>query len=319
MTTIYQQLGAEPRIEVGAVLRVGMRDEKSGVPIDKDSFTVADPVAADHDFTSSKGHKFKAPGRRRHPDFGTFNALGKARRTSFRGTFVYADQEDCFIIERRAARLPGFPEDPNYRPACSSVDGLTATRLYRLGDKGKDAPKAATLEQRGDQTWGVIPCPGEKCEFALGDDPPCKRRGWLYFMPRWEDPDLRDLPVVLMRYYTGSPASVAMILGGFEQARKMADAAGFEIDNWSGFPFVLQVSEATSRGKGRRFPLVRMVPDGELLSWLAHRRQQFALAGLEDVKLLPAARDTETDRDLDPVTVEPPRVPGQGGLFEEGK
>lgn len=310
----YRAMGVDPdfRRPVFAVLRIGKKHGDRGQPTDRGNFYVVEPTADQREFRKSGGGSYKALYREDHPDFATYNQ--RQTRTTFRGILPYAELTRCWEVRRWAAKLPGFPQHPNLFLTCESRDGETAERLYQVGQQRADAsiyqqtPEPLRVEGKPeDEDWRSIRCPGRLCEFAQSGE--CKTRAWLYFI--CNEP---EQPRVLMRYQTGGQATTIQNIGAFfEDLDHMAAAAGVELRNVAGIPFVLNLSVAISRKHGRRMPVVTMALDGTMTEVLAARRADVELSGGHiEAQLLPARTDTddEPSKALDIIDAEPSK-PGK--------
>lgn len=298
------------RAPIGAQLRLGRKNAQKGYPELNDRFFIVSPHESEATFGSRKG-TVKKP----LPEFQSFN--GRSERepiTVFRGELVHANRADAWHYERRAQQLPGkeWPNHPNRRAACTSQDGVKATRLYGIGDDGAE-------------DWKEIDCPGRQCEFSQEWDSgkkdrqgkpmtfrPCKVSATLLFVPRWKDD---NLPAPLMKWCTGSWASAEAVEGFFNFIEERAHEMGLDGFSFMGIPFILTVTKKTQPKQGRSFPVVSMAPDGDLINAFIVQRQNLELAGGERLEL-PAVTDRPqeiVDADATDVTC---AVPGQEGLFD---
>ena len=312
----YEKLGVHPgeRKPVFAVLRVGKKESQRGQPTDRGRFYVVQPAADQREFHKAAGGTYKAPFRAEHPAFDAYHE--REDRTTFRGVLPYRLIHDVWEVRRRAAKLPGYPQHPDLFVTCESRDGETAERLFQIGDKAakttppEDVPEVAGKPEN--EGWFTLPCPGDLCEFAQSGE--CKVKSWLWFLSA--EP---DLPHVLMRFHSGGQKTTVQNVGRFfSDLQAQAEAVGLELTNLAGIPFILSLSPVTSRKAGTRFPVVTMALDGSIMSALAARRADAALAGGQiEVDLLPESTETDSEpaKAIDILDAEPSK-PGQGEMFE---
>jgi hypothetical protein len=314
-TEQLDRMGIESREPVGAVLRVGQKNPKSGNPMDNDKFFICRPQSTQHAFTKRGGGTFNAPLRELHPDFSKYNKADSAQRAIFRGTFVHATVEEIWRLEYRAisAGIGGsHPVHPDFLPNCSSKDGKVATRLYRYRTKGIEMPKGVTPVDGKpiDEEWGMLKCPAEDCTFRR-QGPRCKVSSWLYFLPRWVGEGGGYFPEVLMRWHTGSGANASALRGFFDQTDEWARQIGLQSYSLMGLPFVLNLTMVTSRKAGTRFPLVSISHDGEISEFFARQAERLQLAqgaARSEAELLLPVSATTDDEDaitVDAVDIEP--------------
>lgn len=297
----------DPAAPIGVVVAVGIKSAKSGAPVLKDRFWFMSRNAASKEFAGS-GRAYKALSREIDPAFEAWNRLAKGtdsgkifdrRVCVIRGNIVHGSIEDAVMWNRSAHRLPEpNPNPASLRPACEG-NGIWARRFR--GSEG------------GQEIFEEMPCPNEACPFAQ-DGKTCKVFASLLFQLRWDaaDPFEAHFPRTLAMWSTRGIYSARNLLGLFEyvlgtDAVMPRDADGERPPDWKpglaaemgipepslfGMPFVMQVGEKTSPGRdgreGRRFPVVTFSPDGDLMAWLVHQRQQRELAAGGDRPALPA-------------------------------
>lgn len=286
------------RPPIGAQLRLGRKNPQKGHPELSGRWFIVSPHESATTFGNRKG-TVKLP----LPEFASFNSRSEREPiTVFRGELVHANRADCWRYERRAQQLPGkeWVNHPNRRAACSSPDGVTATRLYGIGEDGAE-------------DWREIECPGRQCEFSQewSGMRPCKVSTTLLFVPRWKDD---GLPAPLMKWCTGSWASAESVEGFFNFIEDRANEMGLEGFSYMGLPFILTVTKKTQPKQGRSFPVVTMTPDGDLVNAFICQRQNLELAGVE-TKLLPAVSEIPQDV-IDADEVDVCSVPGQMSIGE---
>lgn len=312
----YEKLGVHPgdRKPVFAVLRIGKKEATKGMPTDRGRFYVVQPSADQATFQKRDGGTYKAPYRPEHGAFDAYHA--RDNRRTFRGVLPYRMLLDNWEVRRRAKEIPGYPMHPDTFVTCESKDGETAERLYQLGGKtAKAEPPKDASEAEGkpeDEGWFKIPCPGSLCEFSQAGQ--CSTRAWLYFIAA--EP---DLPHVLMRFQTGGQAStIKNIRSFFEDLQAQAEGVNLELTNVAGIPFIFSLSAGVSKKSGRRFPVVTMALDGSIMSALAGRRADAALAGgTIEVDLLPESTETDSEeaKAMDILDAEPSKPGAQAPLF----
>lgn len=233
------------RVAVGAVLTIGTKSPQHGAPIDKDRFYIKVPKGAAPDGKSNEE-------RPAHPAFAKFNAAAPEHRRVISGRLCHRTLPECFQFKRHAQKLPNMPSPPNKRPACVG-DGCNAVRFV----SGQ---------------FREIPCPGEKCEYAMGDKPACKPWARLYFMPVWGEAS--KLPRPIMKFETRGWHTLKNMVAFFNACkREFRERLMLSDDQFVFFdiPFTLMLSEQSSAEKKARFPVVTMSMDGDIVDVLRHR------------------------------------------------
>lgn len=254
--------GLEGRDPIGAALTVG-RKGPSGAPIETDRFFLVSPV------DSLVGqHRIRPP----HPSFAAFNEADPKHRQTIRGNIVHAKAEDCFEHHLRAQVLSAkWPAHPAKRPACTG-NGVKATRFFGiLPDKSED--------------WREIDTCGELCEFRIGANKLCKPFARFLFRPRWEN---GKLPTPLVKLTTGSWYSVSALLGFFDYIRENAASLGVENPSLYGLPFVLTLSMKTKPQEQRRFPVLSISPEVDLVQFLLAQKESHSALSGDSPRLLSA-------------------------------
>jgi len=296
------------KTSIGAVLTVGRAP--NGLPQEKDRFFI-------HTYTTDKRVlNGKSVDRRElHPDFRDFNleSSGGAEIYSnsrldskgsgiriFRGTIVHASRNNFSRSGFAAMKaLPGkgpdgkpWPIPPNKRPSCEG-DGNVALRYF------------------GENDWREVPCLGDTCEFRqkIGKAVPCALKTWLLFQPRWPNPKHQHLSAPLMLWDTKSRwHSGPSLAGMLDEVEAVAASNGIDSVNWSGFPFVMYLSESTSSTEGTKFPVVSFawdLPGGtDILTALrqqaeARQAARLAIGAGSPVLALPTASEVHEDGGLD--------------------
>lgn len=291
--------GLEPRVPVGAVLRIGEKDKNTGVPTNTDHFQIVSPHESPLNVKRRSGKEVDVGQRLPLEEFRFFNSK---RLAVFRGFLVHADMPGSFGFDLVAQVLPGkradsdgggkWPVHPSRMPSCSSSDGKTAKRLYETG------------ETTADDRWEFITCPNRECEFR--EAKACKVTGTLVFMPRWkigsgadqvdwvEGAEIgEDRPRPLMKWVNHSWNTTTAVMGFFEWVAKAAADFGVERYSFWGIPFILRLHKKKDRRRGNVFPVVSMTPDGDLFRFLHQQRQ--ALESLGGRPKLLAAASTAQD------------------------
>lgn len=267
--------GREP---VGAVLTVGHKSSK-GNPEHTDRFYLVMPQEVDGV-------------RQQHGAYKAFNEAAPERRVAIRGNLVHSKPEQCFEHGLAAQVLPGLPQHPQKRPACSG-DGRRAERW--------DGTKMQ-----------VIDCPNEKCQFrqAQGDKPvPCKPSMRLLFRIRWADGS--PLPPMLVKFTSHAWNTTANVLGFFEHIETQAENLGLRDFSLYGFPFQLTLTKkkrkAPDGSVGRAFPIVQITPEQDVIEFLLQQQQKLQTLGAERrvVALLDDEQHNPVERLRDAMTVEP--------------
>ena len=300
------------RTPVGAVLRIGRKNPQKGHPELNDRFFIVSRHESEATFGTRKG-TMRLPLQ----EFASFNErTEKDPITVIRGELVCARRADNWTYSRRAQQLPGeqWPNHPNRRPACSSEDGVKATRYYGIGE---EVPNGVSETDRED--WREIECPGRQCEFSQewgkAKVRPCKVFGRLYFVPRWSKD---NLPSPLMMYATRSWASAENIESFFSYVEARARELSVERFSFCGVPFILTLTRKTQPKSARVFPVGDMTIDGEPTNAFANARAQIESAG-GHVPLMIGTSEAETEPgvvDADFEDVSAPGVPG-ATLFED--
>jgi hypothetical protein len=317
------RMGVDAREPVGAVLRVGRKDPRTGNPTDNDKFFVVSPQTTQREYAKKSGEAYRAPHRELHTDFRSYNEATGTQRTVFRGVLVGTGRAQCFRVRYATNKPLGapYPAHPDFRPSCSSDDAITARRLYYVTANGKlpSSVRRVTDGVPEDETWGELSCPAESCPFRGGDTPRCAVQSWLYFMPRWVGKGTGGyMPESLMRFHTSSGNTTGHILGFFQQTDAWARDMGLESYSLIGLPFTLSLAMVHSRKRGRAFPIVSMAHDGQLAEFFAAQRRTLELAGgrvVDPTKLLTADMETSETLAEDAAEIGVQRIPG--GVAEQ--
>lgn len=216
----------EPRDPVGAVLSIGIRDER-GIPRQKDRFHLLLPRASE-----GEGRYLR---RAAHPAFRSFNAAQPERRQVVQGALVHNTRTEAFEHHLKAQKITGLRPSHN-RHACIG-DGKTAQRW----DTDRDG-------------YAEIQCPHEKCQYRLTTPVSCKPFMRLLFRIIWSG--TTQLPSMLVKYTSGSWNTTRNALGLFEELDRAAQAMGLKRFGLYGYPFTMTLLQQTSAEKKARFPVV---------------------------------------------------------------
>lgn len=259
---------------MGAVLRIGKRGDR-GSPVERDRFYVALPDKVDNV-------------RPLHPDFAIYNKAAPNKRRNVRARLVHGNLRDAFDLQRFAWGLPNHERPDGQRPTCQG-DGERAIR-YVEGE------------------FQEIPCPGDLCEFWACKA--CKQRLKIRFYPVWNDD---RLPSPLTDYTSRGEHMETSLYGLFDfvanvayevglLAEKPAETEGYKALEEHGvpvfgLPFMISLSEKTSKkAGGRRFPVVRFSPDGDIMAWmLGMKRNLEELSEGHEPLALPASVADDPD------------------------
>lgn len=287
--------GLNGREPVDAVLTIGEKGPR-GNPTNTDRFFIKSP----HE--EKRGEIGVRPP---HPSFGSFNGAAVEHRQSIRGVLVHAEQADCFSYRLTMPKAPKggrWSNHPNGMPFCTG-DGKRATRLYAIGTNGQP------------DDWREIECPNKACEFRLGDSKLCKPFGRLYFRPVWSEKS--SLPTPLMKFETHAWNTVANMLGFFEYVEGVAKGLGLPGYTLFGMPFTLTLHRKTKPSQQRSFPVVKMAPAFDPVTFFMAQRKNIELAGGRPMLQLVGARSPEEQEpaavaaSLRELSGEPPTIPAE--------
>lgn len=239
--------GLEGREPVSVVLSLGIKNA-NGVPVEKDRFHLVVP----HESEGRRVH---------HAGFAAFNGAPPDKRQMIRGNLVHATEAECFHLNLRAqvAKTLGLRGHPNRRPVCEG-DGVRAMRW-----SGQDPDDFIEVD-----------CPNKDCPARLVEPAECKPFARLLFRLRW--PEGNPLPSVVAKFTTGGWNTAANLRGFFDQVARTAEQIGLKDYTLFGLPFTLtlhQQSKATAKG-GRRFPVVAISPDMDLVEFFGRQHEQIA-------------------------------------------
>jgi hypothetical protein len=268
---IYNQVvDLSPRLPLSAVVTVGRRDER-GVPVMKDRFFIKSPDLEKQTFKRSRGKDYQADGRGLHPDFEAWNTWAESSRVVttkagrkldfgvLQGIIMAPSIGDAFESSMWAKELPGLASPGGRYPHCTG-DGQNASRFVRM--------------QGNTPVYEDHPCP---CPFAEGEDPACKIRAALYFIPSWGEGS--KMPRCLTRWSTRSRQSAENALGMLEHARRVGIGMGIPEPSILGMPFEMRIAEGTSALRKTRFPVVHFSITADLPACFAAQKEQQAQLG----------------------------------------
>lgn len=220
--------GLQGREPIGAVIAIGKKSDR-GFPIEKDRFHVLWP--------QENAEGVRPP----HPQFRDYNQADPKFRQLVIGQIVHATAAECFEYSYRAQAAKGQPSHPSKVPFCTGN-----------GDKAK----RYVGKRNGDHAFDTIACPADRCEFRQGDKAPCKP--WMRFLFRAMISE--KLPTPLCKYTSGSWNTIRNLVGFFDLIEKQSKAVGLVNPSLMGLKFTLQLTEQTNVEKKSRFPVVRIVP-----------------------------------------------------------
>ena len=237
--------GLEGREPVSVVLSLGIKNA-SGVPMEKDRFHLVVP--------------HEAEGRRvHHAGFAAFNSAPPDKRQLIRGNLIHATEAECFHMNLRAqvAKTLGLRGHPNRRPVCEG-DGVRALRWT-----GQDP-----------DDYTEVPCPNKDCPARLVEPAECKPFSRLLFRLRW--PEGNPLPSVVAKFTTGGWNTSANLRGFFDQIATTDREIGLKDYTLFGLPFTLTLHQQTKASARRKFPVVAISPDMDLIEFFGRQREQIS-------------------------------------------
>jgi hypothetical protein len=232
--------GFEGREQSGGCLTIGRKHTEKGFPTDKDRFWITNPRETD-------GIK------QLHPKFTKFNEAKRELRLSISGNLVHATEQECFEYNRNAQVLD--KAHPFKLPCCSG-DGIRASRWM-----GGDPSNFKDIE-----------CPGDKCEFAMGDNPKC--RVWMRFMFRVRWRDNSEMPAMVLKYASKGKNTLANFIGFFKSIHRDARNLGLKDYTLFGFPFIMTVADQTNSVKKTRYPVVTITSDMDTIEFFTMQREK---------------------------------------------
>jgi len=254
----------QSREPIGAILSIGKKSAR-GFPHETDRFHIVS--------TMQDANKVRQP----HPAFNSFNAAPPEKRKVIRGNLIHATRDDCFEYYLKAQTLGG-KQHPNKQPMCTG-NGTTA---LRYADNQNDPNQ-----------FNEIVCPGDKCEFRVGDKPMCKPFSRLLFRLRWLDGVA--FPTPLTKFSTGSWNTCANLVGFFEYIENVTKHLGIKEYSLFGFPFMMVLSKKTNPAKKTSFPVVTITPEADPVQFFTLQAQNFEqLSGSSSMALI----DMQSDQEL---------------------
>ena len=264
--------GLQGREPVSVVLSLGIKNAQ-GVPVEKDRLHLVVPHEAD----GRRGH---------HAGFAAFNNAAPERRQMIRGNLVHATERECFELNLRAqvAKSLGLPAHPNKRPVCQG-DGVRAQRWCGIADEPDN--------------YTEVQCLNERCQARLTEPSQCKPFARLLFRLRW--PDGNPLPSVVAKFTTGGWNTAANLRGFFDQIDRTARQIGLTQYTLFGLPFTLTLHQQTKASARRKFPVVAISPDMDLIEFFG--RQQEQIAQLKTVNPVDLLSGPETSAEAEYIDV----------------
>ena len=257
--------GLEPRRGATVVVANGKKGEK-GAPIERDRFHLVE------------SHENKNKIRAYHAAYAAYNAAAPEKRRTLYGILIHTNPQDTFWHQYQAQQLPvsyyqkmaWFKNDgvrpdqqtvanPNKRPCCAG-NGEGARRWMGPGpDDFKD-----------------IPCPGQRCEFAIKVGkarPPCGPKMSFMFQLRWMD-DFKMLSPATARYDSKGWETIANFLGFFEEIRLAVAALRIKDPVLYGFPFIMSIGDKTKPSEHWNWPVISISPVINPLDFFQRQREQ---------------------------------------------
>lgn len=270
--------GLEDSVPVGCKVSVG-RKSPGGEPYETDRFYILRKDAEQREFAKKAGGTYKAPQADQHPAFAAWNAVAerdaKAASTIY-GYVAFPTQAESWNHNLDAPELRQIG-DSKTPPGGGTYEAPPRGRAACRGD-GKRAQRFAGLDAQQNPTYLDIPCPNQLCPFRQerGGSIDCRPFGRLYFMLRW--PNNEGMPRLLTKLINRSWESCSNINGFFRYVDTFAREAGITKPNLMGLPFVLTVTKKVSAAKKRRYPVLSMSPDGDLVEFFGRQVARLQLA-----------------------------------------
>lgn len=244
LSTFAPEEGRYTRPLVQTTVTVGYKDPQRGFPTARDRFFVM-TARPDHDLQVN-GRKVEA--RSKHP---AFDPNGY---TEIPGILMHSEFADSIQVRRVMYRSTDLPAPPDTRPVCSFMDGQEMARRHT-----RDG-------------WQDVLCAGEACRFYQSDNPKstCKPRSTVAFML-----NIPDCPQ-LLTYWTTASGQNATALEKFRQLviRQFKELG--QPPRW--WCLRIRLTLISKTGKGERYPLVEVTPDGPIMDSIRFTLESQALA-----------------------------------------